>query len=291
MQIAFLGGDRRMTLCAERARKEGHTVFAAVGGEGVLSAAVLEGVAGATLVVLPYPATRDGVHVTGTHIPFSALPLREGTTVVGGALPADWHREHILFFDPARNEDFLWQNARLTAEGAVVAALTATERGLYDVSVAVLGYGRIGKQLARLAACLGARVRVYARRPAALAEAAAEGYGTAPFTEPLALGEAVVFDTLPPDTAQSLTVKKEALCYDLGGALPAALPDGQGGEVKVESMRGVPGVFAPCGAAEIYYEALRPYLVAQAEAGEEGFPSGEVVPTLAARAAERRMFL
>ena len=291
LQIAFLGGDRRMTLCAERAKGEGHTVFAAVGGEGILSPAVLTGVREADLLVLPYPATRDGVHIGGTHIPFSALPLREGVTVAGGAIPLDWHREHILFYDLAKDEPFLWQNARLTAEGALSAALTATERGLFGLSAAVLGYGRIGKQLACLLSRMGAAVTVYARRPAALAEAEAAGHAARSLSLPLSVPEELVFSTLPAPAPLSLTLSPAALCYDVGGALPPALSDGQGGEVTVVSMKGVPGVFAPQGAAAVYYDAMRPYLAACQQAGEEGFPEEGVVPTFSPQAAERRTLL
>ena len=281
MQIAFLGGDRRMTLCAERAKREGHAVCAAVGGEGLLSHEMLTGVREASLLVLPYPATRDGVHITGTHIPLSVLPLREGATVAGGGIPLDWHRGNILFFDVAKEEPFLWQNARLTAEGALATAMTATERGLFGAEAAVLGYGRIGVQLARLLARLGARVTVYARRPSVRAAAEAEGYGARALVGPLTLSEGVVFNTLPPDVTPLVSLPKGALCYDLGGGLPPVLPDGEGGEVRVASLRGVPGVFAPLAAAEVYYEALRPCLEGAGAAESESFPEDEVVPTFA----------
>ena len=281
MQIAFLGGDRRMTLCADRAKREGHAVYAAVGGEGLLSHEVVTGVREASLLVLPYPATRDGLHITGTHIPFSVLPLREGATVVGGAIPPDWHREHVLFYDVAKEETFLWRNARLTAEGALAAAMTATERGLWGVETAVLGYGRIGAQLAHLLACLGAHVTVYARRPSVRAAAEAEGYGTASLSFPLSLSERAVFNTLPPDVTPSVLLKKGAFCYDLGGGLPSALPDGEGGEVTVTCLRGVPGAFAPLAAAEVYYDALRPCLLGAGASESESFPEDGVVPTFA----------
>ena len=281
MQIAFLGGDRRMTLCAERAKEEGHATFAAVGGEGLLSHEVLTGVREASLLVLPYPATRDGVHIVGTHIPFSALPLREGATVAGGAIPSAWHREHVLFYDVAKEEPFLWRNARLTAEGALATAMTATGRGLWGVETAVLGYGRIGAQMARLLASLGARVTVYARRPAVRAAAEAEGYRAEALSFPLTLPEAVVFNTLPPDVTPRFSLTKGALCYDLGGGLPVALSDGEGGEVAVTALRGVPGVFAPLAAAEVYYDALRPFLDGEGASDNESFPEDEVGPTFA----------
>ena len=277
-----------MTLCAERARGEGHSVFAAV-GESPSSAVLRREVGRASLIVLPYPATRDGVFINATRLPFSDLPLSEGATVVGGGIPADWHREHILFCDLVRDERLLWQNARLTAEGVLAAALSATERGLYGVAVAVLGYGRIGKQLARLAACLGAQVTVYARREVAIAEAEAAGHRVCSLASATRFGEAVVFSTLPPSADVLPILSPRALCYDLGGALPNALPDGEGGSISVESARGVPGIFAPVGAAEVYYEALRPYLSAEGTAGEESFPTESVVPTAAM--GEGRWFL
>ncbi len=273
-----------MTLCAEAALAEGHGVFSATEGEGLLSPRVLAEVGKADLVVLPYPATRDGVHITATHIPFSALPLREGTVVVGGGIPCHFHRDNILFFDLARDERFLWQNARLTAEGGLSAALHATERGLWGVRTAVLGYGRIGKQLARLLARMGAEVTVYARRAAALAEAESEGFAALPFTEPLSLTAPLVFGTFPASVPTDIRVTKGALCYDLGGGLPSSLADGEGETVTVTVLRGVPGVFSPVGAAEVYFRALHPYLSMPCfpTDGEEcDSPESPVVPTLA----------
>ena len=281
MQIAFLGGDGRMTLCAERAREEGHTVFAAVDGGGLSSVEALTEVAEASLLVLPYPATRDGVHIGGTGVPFSALPLREGATVAGGEIPPEWHRENLVFYDVAKDESFLWRNARLTAEGALATVLTATGRGLSGISCALLGYGRIATALARLLSALGARVTVYARRPSARGAAEAEGYGTGTLAFPMSFSEAVVFNTLPPGSAPLFSVGRGALCYDLGGSLPATLPDGEGGETPVIALRGVPGRFAPRAAAEVYYEALRPCLGGSGAADTLCFPEEEVVPTFA----------
>ncbi|MBO5755337.1 MAG: hypothetical protein J6R89_04700 [Clostridia bacterium] len=281
MQIAFLGGDGRMTLCAERAREEGHTVYAAAGGAEALSSEALRRVGEASLLVLPYPATRDGVHIGGTRLPFSLLPLREGATVAGGDIPPDWHRENVLFHDVAKDEAFLWRNARLTAEGALATALTATGKGLFGVSCALLGYGRIAAQLARLLLALGARVTVYARRASARGAAEPTGCQVAELRFPVTLSEGVVFNTLPPGTAPLFSVAKGGLCYDLGGSLPPTLPDGEGGEIGVISLRGVPGSFAPAAAAEVYYRALSPCLACAAAADTQCFPEETVVPTFA----------
>jgi dipicolinate synthase subunit A len=187
-----------------------------------------------------------------------------------------------LFFDLARSERFLWQNARLTAEGAVAAAMNTTERGVAGCEAALLGYGRIGKQLARRLGALGARVTVYARSEAALAEAESEGFSASPLVFPIALREEMVWNTLPPSAPANITVTKGAAVWDLGGSMPTALPDGEGGEVAVTALRGVPGAYAPEGAAAIYFLAMSAYLSEDGAGNEEAVSEGWVIPTLAA---------
>lgn len=213
------------------------------------------------LLVLPYPASRDGVTVSGTALAFASLPLPPTLPIFGGRLPTAWCEGRVSG-DAEEDEEYLVENARLTAAAGVGTALRATERAFFRTSAAVLGFGRIGKATATYLRALGAEVRVYVRRAEAKREAEAQGFRAHLLDGVGALSEALVFGTVPAPapTLAALTVGNTALIYDLGGGLPSALPSCDGGSVPVCALRGAPGVFAPKAAGELYGGAVLSFI-------------------------------
>lgn len=122
------------------------------------------------LVLLPIPSTRDGIHVTNTEIPLAETlgGVGEGSTVVGYGLPpsylAEAARRGARLLDLSCDEDFLSENAYLTAIGALGYILTSDGRIPRDLVFGIVGYGRIGSRLLRLLLFLDARVVVYTTR-------------------------------------------------------------------------------------------------------------------------------
>ena len=248
MTIGFLGGDRRTEIAADLIKNAGHTVC--VCREGVPREDFF---ASLDLLVLPYPATRDGVHIATTSLPFSRLPLSSHTALFGGRLPDAWRRDRPSF-DAEENEKYLLENAHLTAVAGVAAALRATERAFVGVRAAVIGYGRIGKETARLLRALGADTAVYVRREAAREEAKADGFAAHRLTHACLLSEDVVFGTVPApaDNLSALRAKEDTLIYDLGGGFPPALEAPSGESSLTIPLKGAPGVFAPKAAGDAY---------------------------------------
>ena len=66
--------------------------------------------------------------------------------------------------DIQADEDYIRQNALISAEGALYAAMAHTDFALRGAKCAVVGYGRIAKELTRLLLSFGAEVHVAARK-------------------------------------------------------------------------------------------------------------------------------
>jgi dipicolinic acid synthetase A subunit len=176
------------------------------------------------------------------------------------------------------------RNALVTAEAALMTAMELTDRTLRDTTVAVLGYGRIGKYLSRLLSNLGAQVTVCARRQESLFEAASEGCRPLLITQapdgglaPLCRDHAVLFNTVPaPILPQEILLGLEpsTLLMDLASA-----PFGVGDEDVQEATAqnglrylrapSLPGSYAPRDAGRIIAECILNRL-AEAQKGGEG---------------------
>ena len=135
--------------------------YGAIRRENTLSAALSE----ADYIILPLPYSSDGKSVNA---PFysgkinvdDVIDLRGNALVMGGRLNGILRDVAIDYYE---REDFAVLNALPTAEGAVKLAIEQTKRTLCGMDVAVIGFGRVGKVLAKTLVSLGAKVTVYAR--------------------------------------------------------------------------------------------------------------------------------
>ncbi|MBR4800498.1 MAG: hypothetical protein IK048_02330 [Clostridia bacterium] len=74
----------------------------------------------------------------------------------------------------SKNEKFQSVNSRLTAEGTLKIILEKTTKGLFDLSVLVIGFGRTGAAVARLLCDVGAKLTVASNSSVRQAYALAE---------------------------------------------------------------------------------------------------------------------
>ena len=166
---------------------------------------------------------------------FDTLP--ENVVIVGGNL-------HCLpgytVIDLLKDPQYLVENAAVTAR----CAPRLVDADWHGLPVLVLGWGRIGKYLARELRELGADVTIAARKAEDLDTAAALGYGTISLTEAnLALSWfRVVFNTIP------------AMVLPLGTwdgiAVELASKPGMSGGNIVDG-KGLPGRLAPEASGEL----------------------------------------
>ena len=124
------------------------------------------------LVLLPIPTTKDKIYINKTDIPLidTLDGVGEGSVVVGYGIPGDYkdlvHNMGADVIDLEEDEDFLCENARLTAIGTLGYLLSTSKKEPKDLCFGIIGYGRIGSRLAEMLLFFGARVKVYTSKEA-----------------------------------------------------------------------------------------------------------------------------
>lgn len=184
----------------------------------------------------------------------SRLPKQ--ITVFGGSLshPA---LEGYTTVDLLKDPFYLAQNANITAHCALRLALPRLPVTLEGCHVLVIGWGRIGKCLARLLKQLGAIVTVAARKETDRAALLSLGYDVEDST---ALGYSllryrVIFNTVPENI-----LPKEAVAYCRPDCLKIDLASVLG--IQAEDVlwaRGLPGKYAPESSGELIARSILRY--------------------------------
>ena len=125
---------------------------------------------GGRLILLPIPTTRDNKYISGTDVSISSAAslIGKDTAVVGYGIPPEIRSQAesvgALLFDAGQDENFLLENARVTANGAVGYILTHSTKDVGDMRLGIVGYGRIGRELMRLFLLLGAEITMFTAR-------------------------------------------------------------------------------------------------------------------------------
>ncbi len=150
--------------------------------------------------------------------------------------------------DYTDNEVFLKKNAYLTAEGAITLYYNEARETLLHKRVLILGYGRIGKYLAKMLKSLNCDVSVYARRKEVQNEIELDGYNAVSFKND---DYNVVLNTIP-----SVIVNDgrfdNCICIELA--------NGFVNKENVINGNGIPGKIFPKTASKIILESILPYL-------------------------------
>lgn len=117
--------------------------------------------------LLPIPTTKDGESLHGCKLSICDFLKECGAAdvVVGYGIPRDFRcglaDRGAVTLDVSRDEEYLCENAELTAIGTVGRILTEEKAGPRELSVGVIGYGRIGQRIVRILMFLSGRVTVF----------------------------------------------------------------------------------------------------------------------------------
>ena len=279
-EFAVVGGDLRTIKLAKILAKEGNMVYT-YGLEKaeelkeikniIFCEKLIEAVKMVQVVIGPIPFSSDGINI---NMPFSdgKLSIREfmhnlnAKILIAGTIAPDVYElandEYIEIVDIMKREELAVLNTIATAEGAIEIAIANTNKILHGSNVLVLGFGRIGKVLARKLAGLSTKVTCAARKEEDLAWIKAYGHKGININQiDKNLSEFdVIINTVPQMilTAEKLGyVKQECLLIDL-----ASNPGGI--DKKVAKEKGLqfiwalalPGKVAPTTTAEFIKDTI-----------------------------------
>lgn len=182
-------------------------------------------------------------------IPWERLPT--GCGIFGGNLAGV--PERFRTFDLLKDPIYAARNADITARCALRLAAGQLEETLAGLPVLVIGWGRIGKCLARHLQSLGADVRVFARNPKDRGMLAALGYRAIDRTEMLETlpGIRLVFNTAPEPILWEADTRNCESCIFLDLASVRGIAD-----PRTLWARGLPGKIAPGSSGKLIAETV-----------------------------------
>lgn len=276
--ITVVGGDLRIVKLIEMLDKDGYKVYTygLENSEEVLNMervelcpTLEEAVSASKVVVGPIPLSSDRKRLS---MPFGRnnveladfVKALNGKYLIAGniGIKEDLDANGIQFTDLLKREEFSVLNTIATAEGTIQIAMEETQRTLHGSNVLVMGFGRIGKVLAKMLDGIGAKVYCEARKNEDISWIKAYGYN------PIHLNDLnenlnkfdIIINTIPfqiLDEERLNLVKKESIIIDLasnpGGVDRRAAREKN---LKVIWALSLPAKVAPLTSAEFIKETI-----------------------------------
>lgn len=256
MRMVALGGDKRYAYMVARAREDGLDAFGyGLSHHGLNTPELCDGEMRHADCVIAHGLPADDVLARLS--PGAMLCLFMSVNVP----EAIRDRYHVI--DLSRDEQLARENAWLTAEGAVSAAMQRAEFVLRGASCLIVGFGRIGYALNEILVGMGARPTVAARRGEQRRQAVQRGAEAVDMAEMEAILHAmrVVFST-PPEMViaetQFARMREDALVVDLSSS-PYGVDLEAAGRHKISAWRepGLPGRYCPESAGAALLRAVQ----------------------------------
>lgn len=278
--FAIIGGDLRIIKLAKMLAEEGNKVYT-YGLEKaeelkeceniIFCEKLTKALQSTEIVIGPIPFSSNGKDINS---PFSekVISVREvmhsmnAKILIAGSIAPEVYElandEYIEIVDIMKREELAVLNTISTAEGAIEIAISNTNKIIHGSHVLILGFGRIGKVLARKLAGLSAKITCAARKDEDLAWIKAYGHKETNINN---LGENlsqydIIINTVPhliltPERLQY--VKEECLLIDLasnpGGIDKKTVKDR---DLKLIWALALPGKVAPVTTAEFIKDTI-----------------------------------
>jgi dipicolinate synthase subunit A len=214
------------------------------------------------VVLLPIPTTKDNRTVLNTKVYINdVLDMLDGETLVSGyGLPSEFilsaREKGAEVVDLLLDEEFLIENAELTALCTLGIVLCSTKNAPRELSIGIVGYGRIGKSLTKLFLYLGSHVKVFTSRDDTRLELCEWGVASSSSVREANLDK---LDILI-NTAPAVIFDRGAIPHGLR-VIDLASGDNFPGILDVEKYPSIPAKMFPCSAGRAWGRAIERYLL------------------------------
>ena len=268
-KIFVVGGDMRQLQLANMLAEDGFLVESFALSENVGD---IRRLSRADAIILPIPVSRDDIYIN-TPLSKERIAVRDvldavspDCFVMGACISEEIEgmltRRGLRFSDYYEREELIIKNAIPTAEGALEIAMHELPITIFGCRALVVGYGRVGKVMAKKLTALGADVTVSARKQSDFAWIAESGMKSV-HTGDLALyagGFDLIINTVPTVVLTEDVlgqVNKDALIIDLAskpGGVDMSAAKRLG--INVIWALSLPGKCAPVTSGKIIKEAI-----------------------------------
>lgn len=265
MNISIIGGDNRNVKLAKLFIQDGNNVKVyGINDESVKNEKSLEdAIKDAETIILGIPALKDK-EMLKADIPISTTYflncINENQIVFGGVIKdkllTGMQKKGIKYFDFMQSEEFAILNTIPTVEGAIEIAIKETDITLHGANILILGFGRIGKLLAKTLKGFESKIELAARKDEDFAWIDTYGYRKITYDKlDDKLDEYdIIFNTVPVmllDETRLQKLNKDCLIIDLASK-PGGVDFDKAKEmgIKTNWALGLPGKVAPIAAAK-----------------------------------------
>ncbi len=276
--ISVVGGDLRIIKLIEMLVKDGYKVYTyalenseeLLGLESVEMCPTLEeAIKYSRVVVGPIPLSSDRKRLStpfgrnSVELDVFIEAIKEKYLIAGNIyIKEELENAGIEFTDLLRREEFTVLNTIATAEGTLQIAMEETQRTVHGSNVLVMGFGRIGKVLAKMLDGIGAKVYCEARKNEDISWIKAYGYNPIHLNDlDRELGKFdIIINTIPfqiLDANRLDLLNKDTVLIDLASS-PGGVDRKAAKEkgIKVIWALSLPGKVAPLTSAEFIKETL-----------------------------------
>ncbi len=280
--ISIIGGDLRIVKLIEILIRDDFKVYS-YGNENaeeltesenfVRCKSIKELVDSASIIMGPMPLSIDKKSLSA---PFSEEKIdidalieemkNKNKTFIAGQILDDvaekLQKGNIKYIDLLKREELTVLNTISTAEGTIQLAMEETQRTIHGSKILVMGFGRVGKVLAKMLYGIGADVSCEARKDSDIAWIKAYGYTPVHLSElENKLGEYdIIINTIPfliLDENRLNYIKKDCTIIDLSSN-PGGVDRKAAREKNLKAIwaLSLPGKVAPLTSAQFMQETL-----------------------------------
>lgn len=193
--------------------------------------------------------------------------LKPNQIVFGGSIPKEIRNAGtIKFIDILDDENVVWNNSVLTAEGLVSYIINSTDFTINNAKILILGFGKCGINIARLLNALSGEISIYDHTAIHLTQAKAYGYEGIDYEDIIRHISKfdIIINTVPKEIFTEMhynKIKNDCSLFEI-----ASSPYGFNEELvnkyrlSLITCPGIPGATAPKSAGELIAKSIISYL-------------------------------